>query len=224
MGETEVLLERWNSLKDELDARNVRLLAVSKYAPDSAVTALAAVGQEDFAESRPQSLRDRALAFPELRWHMIGPLQKNKAKYVARHAAMWHSVEDAETAEAVARHIEGRVLPVLLQVNVAGLAQQHGVRPEALSALYEQVSAIPALRVAGLMCMAPKGGDAKACFVSLRHLRDDLASGSLRLPPDRPGEASRFELCMGMSGDYRIAVAEGSTMVRLGTLLFGAPH
>lgn len=222
--ETAALLARWGSLKRELDAKGVRLLAVSKYAPDSAVAALVAAGQQDFAESRPQNLRDRARAFPSAHWHMIGPLQKNKAKYVARHAVMWHSVEDVETAAAVARHLEGRVLPVLLQVNVIGLEQQHGVSPQALPELYDEVSAIPGLKVVGLMCMAPRDEDAHACFAALRHLRDALVNGSLRSPPNRTDAGGRFELCMGMSEDYRIAVEEGATMVRLGTLLFDAPR
>jgi hypothetical protein len=141
---------------------------------------------------------------------MIGPVQKNKAKYIARHAAMWHSVENFEIAEAVARHIEGRKLPVLLQVNMASLARQHGVAPDVLPRLYEQVADLPSLEVVGLMCMAPREGDVRSAFRRLRILRDQLANGRLR------------ELCMGMSGDYRIAVDEGATMVRLGSALFGA--
>ncbi|HKJ84285.1 MAG TPA: YggS family pyridoxal phosphate-dependent enzyme [Mariprofundaceae bacterium] len=224
MDEAEALLARWRRLREELDASGVRLLAVSKYAPDRAVASLASAGQRDFAESRPQALRDRALAFPDVEWHMIGPLQKNKAKYVARHAAMWHSVEDVDTAAAVARHVEGRVLPVLLQVNVAGAAHQHGVVPQLLPALYEAVDAMPQLSVAGLMCMAPKEGDARAYFAKLRHLRDALANGSLRPPSDWTRHEARLGLCMGMSGDYRTAVEEGATMVRLGTLLFGTSY
>jgi len=115
------LLQRWQALRSELDPGHVRLLAVSKYAPDESVHCLVDVGQMDFGESRPQNLRDRAERFPDVNWHMIGPLQKNKAKYIGRYAFMWHSVEDIETAKAVAAHVHGRKLPVMLQVNVHGI-------------------------------------------------------------------------------------------------------
>lgn len=209
MIDKESLLRRWQRLSDELKPANTRLIAVSKYTSDEAVAYLAGAGQRDFAESRPQAMRERSRRFPHLHWHMIGPVQKNKARYVGRHAAMWHSVEEAETARLVARHVHGRQLPVLLQVNVAGLERQHGVLPEDAALLYEQVSGIAGLRITGLMCMAPRLGDARSCFRQLRCLRDKLAGGSLG------------ELSMGMSGDFRIAIEEGATMVRLGTALFG---
>jgi PLP dependent protein len=204
------LVVRWRGLRSELDADGVRLIAVSKYAPDADVACLAAAGQADFGESRPQQLRERAERFPDVNWHMIGPLQRNKAKYVGRHAAMWHSLEDIDTAHEVARHVEGRRLPVLIQVNVSGEGQKHGVTPEALPALLGEVRRIPELEAIGLMGMAAHVGDARTSFARLRRLRDGLADASLR------------DLCMGMSGDYRIAVEEGATMVRLGSVLFGS--
>jgi len=210
MANNGALLCRWRPLREELEAAGIRLIAVSKYTSDDAVAYLAGAGQRDFAESRPQALRDRSQRFPHLHWHMIGPVQKNKARYIGRHAAMWHSVEEAETARLVARHVHGRQLPVLLQVNVAGLERQHGVLPEDVALLYEQVSGIAGLHITGLMCMAPRLGDARSCFIQLRCLRDGLAGGSLG------------ELSMGMSGDFRIAIEEGATMVRLGTALFGS--
>ncbi len=212
------LIERWRVLRAEVEAAGASLLAVSKYAPDEAVAALLEAGQRDFGESRPQQLRDRAARFPEARFHMIGPLQKNKAKYVGRHAAMWHSVEDAATAHLVARHVRDRRLPVLVQVNVARLPDRHGVLPEQVEPLMEALRELPALELRGLMCMAPKDGDARRAFRDLRHLRDRLAGGSLRRPAS--GDAPLM-LCMGMSGDWRVALEEGSDMVRLGSALFG---
>jgi len=214
------LLQRWQALRSELDAAHVRLLAVSKYTSDDAVRCLMDAGQMDFGESRAQNLRERAKRFPNVNWHMIGPLQKNKAKYVGRHAFMWHSVEDTETAKAVAMHVQSRKLPVMVQANVAGLAHQHGVETGHVPALIEQLMDIPALELCGLMCMAPKHGDTRACFRTLRHLRDELVSGSLR-PLQGLGD---LKLCMGMSSDYRIAIEEGSNMVRLGSALFEAKH
>ncbi len=185
------------------------MLAVSKYHSDDQVTALAGVGQVDFAESRPQALRDRAQKFPYLNWHMIGPVQKNKAKYVGKFATMWHSLCDLACAEAVARSVEGRRLPVLLQVNISGEEQKHGIAPDQAAEFLQRIRLFDSLQVVGLMGMAARGGDVRNGFRSLRLLRDQF------------GDASLHELCMGMSGDYRIAIEEGATMVRLGTALFG---
>jgi len=216
------LLDRWRIIRHKLDAQDVKLLAVSKYASEAGVALLADAGQKNFAESRPQQLRNRAERFPNVNWHMIGPLQKNKTKYIGRHAFMWHSVEDIETARAVAAHVHNRRLSAMLQVNVAGTPHQHGVEIGQAPAIFEQLMKIPALKVCGLMCMAPRDSDARACFRALRHLRDHLTSGSLR-PPQYAGghHTDDLELCMGMSNDYCIAIEEGSSMVRLGTALFG---
>lgn len=190
------------------------MLAVSKYAPDEAVQILIDAGHRQFGESRPQSLRDRANRWPDCAWHMIGPVQKNKAKYIGRYAAMWHSCEDLQTAQAVARHVTDRFLPVLIQVNIADVPGQHGVCPDAVQDFAAGLRKIAGLRLAGLMCMAPKDGDVRLAFQTLRGLRDSLFGGSL-------SDAGVGELCMGMSGDYRIAIQEGATMVRLGSILFG---
>jgi len=212
------LLARWREVSHEIEAAGSRLLAVSKYADEASVAALVRAGQQDFAESRPQQLRDRAQRYPDVCWHMIGPLQKNKAKYIARHASMWHSVEDIDTARAVNALVEGR-LPVLVQVNMAGIAHQHGVAPEQMPALLAELNGLPHLQVVGLMCMAPRGGDARAVFAALRGLRDSLQDGSLEVAAGMPDEG--LKLCMGMSGDYRVAIQEGSDMVRIGSTLFG---
>lgn len=205
----ESLVARWHRIRSELDGKGVRLLAVSKYNSDASVQALADAGQIDFAESRPQGLRDRARRFPDLNWHMIGPVQKNKAKYVGRHACMWHSVCDLAVAEAVAGYLDGHALPVLIQVNISGEPQKQGVEPDQLEPFYHELSQIDGLHVIGLMGMAAAGGDSRPAFRMLRDLREKLGNESLR------------ELCMGMSGDWQIAVEEGATMVRLGTGLFG---
>jgi len=206
----QALLKRWHAIRHELAASDVKLLAVSKYAPDDMVETLIQAGEMNFGEARPQNLRDRATHWPDCSWHMIGPLQKNKAKYVGRSAAMWHSCENIETAQAVARHISGRVLPVLIQVNIADNPDQHGIKPEAVTEFAADLAEIEGLELVGLMGMAPKGGDVRIAFRRLRSLRDELFDG-------------RFgELCMGMSNDYGIAIEEGATIVRLGSTLFGA--
>lgn len=215
MSDDQALIARWQALHDEIEKHGAKMLAVSKYHADSDVAALARAGQVDFAESRPQALRDRAVKFPQLNWHMIGPLQKNKARYVGKAACMWHSLCDFEVAEEVARHVSGHLLPVLLQVNISGEKQKYGVAPEAVGRLLEKVRQLDSLQVVGLMGMAAKRGDSgddevRASFGMLRNLRDQLGDASLR------------ELCMGMSDDFRIALEEGATMIRLGTVLFGA--
>jgi len=202
------LISRWQDLKQELG--EVKLLAVSKYAPDELVSILIQAGESEFGESRPQSLRDRAGQWPACNWHMIGPLQKNKAKYIGRDAAMWHSCDDITTAEAVASHVVDRELPVLMQVNIAGNPAQRGVAPDAAAQLADAINRIDGLKLAGVMGMAPQHGDTRQAFVRLRGLRDNLFGGSFG------------ELCMGMSNDYRIAVEEGATIVRLGSTLFGS--
>jgi len=206
-------MARYHQLTREVNAAGASMLAVSKYAPDEAVQTLIDAGQRQFGESRPQQLRDRASRWPECEWHMIGPLQKNKVKYIGRYATMWHSCENLQTAQAVARHVSGRVLPVLIQVNIADAPGQHGVHPDAVSDFAAALRDMAGLRLAGLMCMAPKQGDIRQAFQAVRGLRDRLFGGSL---PDRDGA-----LCMGMSGDYRIAIQEGASMVRLGSMLFG---
>ncbi len=207
------LLDRWHRLRAEVETHGARLIAVSKYAPDEAVEALIEAGQRDFGESRPQQLRDRARRWPECRWHMIGPLQRNKAKYVARHAAVWHSCEDLDTARAVASVIERegiRPLPVLVQVRLSGLAHQHGVEPERAGELVDALRSLAGLRVVGLMGMAPREpAEAASAFRRLAALRAELDDGSLA------------ELSMGMSGDFRLALECGATWVRLGSVLFG---
>ncbi|MDQ6951669.1 MAG: YggS family pyridoxal phosphate-dependent enzyme [Mariprofundales bacterium] len=207
--QSEALLARWQQICREVAPYHARLIAVSKYAPDAAVAALIAAGQRDFGESRPQQLRDRALRWPQCNWHMIGPLQRNKAKYIGRFAASWMSLESWSQAEAVARQTSGRILSVLIQVNVVAQAQQHGVDAEDLSPLFQSLQQLNSLRVTGLMAMVPRGNDAPKQFVHLRRLKEALV------------EASLADLCMGMSHDYQDALAAGATMVRIGSRLFG---
>jgi len=215
----QTLVQRYQAIMAELaaspepDGDTIDLLAVSKYAPDEAVQVLIDAGHRRFGESRPQNLRDRATRWPDCEWHMIGPVQKNKAKYIGRHAAMWHSCAKLETAKAVARHVQGRILPVLIQVNIANVEGQSGIHPDALADFAQSIAAIEGLKLCGLMCMGPKDGDPRQAFQALRALRDKLLTPGL--------EHAGSILCMGMSGDYHIAMEEGSTMVRLGSTLFG---
>jgi len=202
---------------------SVRLLAVSKKMPADDVRAALAAGQRAFGENYAQELRDKRAALAQDRtlpqlpeWHYIGPLQSNKVKYVAGQVALAHTVDSAALLEA----IEARGVPqaCLVQVNVAGEAQKRGIAPAELPALLDRFAALSHVTCAGLMVIPPftdDPNDARPHFAALRALRDREAGIA------RPHVELR-ELSMGMSGDLEIAVAEGATIVRVGTAIFGA--
>lgn len=201
----------------------VTLIAVSKTRPPEDVRAARALGLEDFGENYVQEWREKALALGEgPRWHFIGHLQSNKAKYLAASVAAVHTLDSASAAEALDRVASkaGRVIDVCVQVNVGGEAQKSGVEPANVEPLLVQVGAAPSLRLRGLMTVPPDGPlcETRAFFAELRRLRDALSTPAQPLP----------WLSMGMSGDFDQAIAEGATHVRVGTALFGAraaaPH
>ncbi|HID36697.1 MAG TPA: YggS family pyridoxal phosphate-dependent enzyme [Ghiorsea sp.] len=204
------MISRWKGILNTLPEQT-QLIAVSKYTHDANIETLAQAGQVDFGESKPQNLRDRAQKFPDLQWHMIGPLQKNKAKYVGKYAHMWHSCCDIEAAQAVAKHVASAPLPTLVQVNISGESKKQGVQPDELPLFLEQLSHIKELQLTGLMGMAAKDGDAHVAFKLLHRCRADI----LRNYP------AATALCMGMSNDWRIAIEEGATMIRIGSEIFG---
>jgi len=205
------LIQRWQNIQ-QLLPHSSQLIAVSKYTNNDNVASLISAGQQDFAEAKAQSLRDRAQQYPQVNWHMIGPLQKNKAKYVAKFAYMWHSLCDLDTAKAVAKHVTNRILPVLIQVNISGEPQKQGLSPDNLPLIFEHVSTIKELRIVGLMGMAAKDGDARLAFSLLRQCRDTLLQ-------QHPTSTCQ-NLCMGMSQDWHIAIEEGATMIRVGSNIF----
>lgn len=200
------------------DPASVRLLAVSKTVGADAIRQAYDAGQRDVAENRVPELAAKAEVLPaDLTWHLIGHLQSNKARLALRHAAWVHSVDSAallERLEAIAA-ADQRQPVVLLQINLSGEATKSGVGAEAAPALLRTALACPHLRCRGLMTMAPYAAPEdtlRAVFGGLRRLRDRLQ--------DDTGEALP-ELSMGMSGDFRTAIAEGATVVRIGTALFG---
>jgi pyridoxal phosphate enzyme (YggS family) len=203
----------------------VRVIAVTKGHPAGAIMAAAAAGLEDVGENRVQEAlgKQETLGDVAVRWHLIGHLQSNKAKLVPGNFAVIHSVESVKLAEALSvahrrsREEKAQDHPppaVLVQVNVSGEGQKSGCSPEAVEEVAHEVAQKRELRLQGLMTMAPLTDDEavqRKVFGGLREIRDRLGAGGLTLP----------ELSMGMSGDYRAAVAEGATMIRLGTVLFG---
>jgi pyridoxal phosphate enzyme (YggS family) len=195
----------------------VTVVAVTKTHPPEAVRAAVAAGLTAVGENRVQEALAKQDALPDVRveWHLIGTLQRNKAKHAVNRFALIHSVDSAAlAAELDRRAAPGSLQPVLVQVNCSGEAQKGGVEPAGLPALLEAIRPLERLELRGLMTMAALGPDpeiARPAFRRLRTLRDEAAARGHALP----------ELSMGMSGDYLVAVDEGATMVRLGTLLFG---
>jgi len=214
-------------------AESVRLVAVSKKKPAEDVVLALAAGQIDFGENYAQELRDKRAALetaapgaglPPPRWHYIGPLQSNKVKYVAGKVALVHAVDSVALLDEIDRRVgsaggaDGAVQACLVQVNVAGEAQKHGLAPTELPTLLDRFADLAHVRCEGLMLIPPLGEEPEASrphFVALRRLRDAEAARA------RPHVDLR-ELSMGMSDDFEVAIAEGATMVRVGTAIFGA--
>ena len=201
------------------DPSEVRLLAVSKTWPAESLREAAEAGQRAFGESYVQEAIDKvdALAGLGLEWHFIGPLQSNKTRPVANAFAWVHSVDRLKIAQRLSeqRDVHLPPLQVCIQVNVSGEASKSGVKPEALPELANAVVQLPRLRLRGLMTIPEPSTDValqRARFAALRHLRDTLNSAGMGLDT----------LSMGMSDDLEAAIAEGSTMVLVGTAIFGS--
>lgn len=200
------------------DPAEVTLVAVSKTHPAAAVAALAALGVRDFGESRLQEAKAKIPACPaRLRWHLIGHLQTNKARDAVALFDLIHSVDSLRLAEELQRQADkqARRVRVLLEVNVAGEATKFGWPPDAMLAELGAVNALPRLEIHGLMGMAPWSLDPERARPFFRRLRELRAECEQRLGAPLP------VLSMGMSGDFEVAVEEGSTLVRVGTALFG---
>lgn len=197
----------------------ITLLAVSKTKPLSAVLAAYAAGQHHFGENYAQEGVDKLLAavsLPELVWHFIGPLQSNKTRLVAEHFHWVHSVDRLKIAERLSAQRPAHLPPlqVCVQVNVSGEQSKSGCSPEAVGELSHAVAALPRLQLRGLMTIPEATNDHAAqhlAFRRLREIREMLQAQGLAVDT----------LSMGMSHDLEAAIAEGATMVRIGTAIFG---
>ena len=202
------------------DPAEVRLLPVSKTVPAERLHFAYDAGIRLLGENKVQEAYDKWQALADLdglNWAVIGHLQSNKVKYVARFAAEFQALDSLEIAESLDRRLqqEGRSLDVFVQVNTSDEPQKYGMTPDAADAFIRALPAYSALRPRGLMTLALFSDDHEAvrrCFVRLRELRD-------RLRETNPAIA---ELSMGMSGDFELAIAEGATTVRVGQAIFGA--
>jgi PLP dependent protein len=197
--------------------QRVTIVAVTKTHGPDAVTAAWEAGLRDIGENKVQeALAKMADVAVPVSWHLVGHLQRNKVKSLDRFAVL-HSLDSARLADAVCDHglARGRAVDALVQVNVAGEGTKGGYAPRDLSAEAERLGGMSGVRVCGVMVMAPLDADERVLrrvFAGAREARELLASAG------HPA----FELSMGMSNDFEIAVEEGATMIRLGTVLFGA--
>lgn len=192
---------------------SVRLICVTKSATLAQLHEAIAAGVTECGESRVQEARPKiAAAGRAVRWHLIGPLQRNKARAALELFEMLHAVEDVALPLALARHAValGRTVPVLIEVNTSGEAAKHGVAPADTEPLLAAIRPLEGLAVRGLMTMAPAVPRPELARPSFRALRE--LAGGLGLP----------ELSMGMSQDFEVAIEEGATMVRIGGAIFGA--
>lgn len=201
--------------KANRDPESIQLVAVSKRHPAEAVRAAYDCGLRDFGENYVQELMTKAEALrdlEDLRWHLIGHLQTNKAKYVVKVAQYVHTLDNPRVIDELSRRAAqaGKQLDVCIEVNIGDEAQKSGCSPEEAEALVAQVQQAPSLRVVGLMTVGQYVSEPEAArptFVTLRRLRD-------RIAPE-------CGLSMGMSGDFEVAIEEGATYVRVGTAIFG---
>lgn len=202
-------------------ADDVTLVAVTKYVDAEMTSLIVDAGAGVLGENRPQVLDQKTttLAGRDIEWHLIGHLQTNKVKKTILNAALIHSVDSLRLLAAIEKHglDLGIRTRVLLEVNVSGDRNKHGIAPQELGAVLEHCRELTTVEIDGLMCMAGLGTNdqtTRAQFGRLRQLRDDHQHN------DRGAHINLHALSMGMSGDFEMAIAEGATLVRVGSSLF----
>ncbi len=197
---------------------DVRIVGVTKTVGIPEIQAAIAAGMLDFGENRAQEFLGKYGLFPDVRWHFIGTLQTNKVKDVVGKACLIHSVDSLHLLEAIDRKATeiGTIQPVLLQVNVAGEVSKHGLDADEVQGILEASRNLPGVDVRGLMTMAPFGRpeESRWVFKELHRLAEALSA--LRL-----NGVELSELSMGMTNDFRVAVEEGATIIRVGRAIFG---
>ncbi len=246
MAKRSPLAEKLDEVRDRIAAAAVKakrepgevtLVAVTKSAAPEQIREILSLGIPDLGESRVQVLTQRAgqldeflkrrqvhgegaVVMPEkIRWHMIGHLQRNKVKPALPFVHMLHTIDSLRLAEDLDIQLAklGRRLPVMLQLNASEEPQKHGVAVGAAVHLAEQIDSMPNLQLVGLMTMAPHDDDEKKIRVAFGRTREVFEE----MKWHKIGGANLKHLSMGMSNDFEHAIAEGSTMVRIGTTLFG---
>ena len=203
------------------DTGEVTLISVSKTKPVSMLQEAYDAGSRDFGENKVQEIMDKYPQLPsDIRWHMIGHLQRNKVKYIVDKVALIHSVDSVRLAETIDKEAEkhGVIANILIEVNVAKEESKFGLMPEEVPEFVEKIAGFPHIRVKGLMTIAPfveNPEENRPIFAHLRKLSVDIAKKNI-------DNITMSILSMGMTNDYQVAIEEGATMVRVGTGIFGA--
>lgn len=208
----------FKTISQELNEKNVTLVAVSKTKPVEDIEALYQLGQRNFGENYVQELVDKQASLPaDIHWHFIGHLQSNKVKYIAPFVHLIHGVDSIKLLKEIDKQAakNHRIIDCLLQVHIASEETKFGMDEQELKEAIDQLSNFPNVRVRGLMGMASFSDDHGKVRAEFKSLYDIFNTSAIRHLPSAI-------LSMGMSGDYKIAIEEGSTMVRIGSLLFGA--
>ena len=216
-------MELFKEIAQECQNAQARLVAVSKTKPNSSIESLYSKGQRIFGENKVQELCQKQAVLPsDIEWHMIGHLQSNKVKYIAPFVDLIHAVDSIKLLKEINKQARNnqRVIPVLLQIKIAAEESKFGISPKEFSAFIEAYEALDLghVSIAGLMGMATFTEDKDQIrkeFQLLKELFEEVKRNNFK---DKPFFK---ELSMGMSGDYKIALEEGSTMIRIGSLLFG---
>lgn len=199
---------------------SVTLIAVSKTKPVELLQEVYNCGCRDFGENKVQEILEKYDKLPkDIRWHMIGHLQTNKVKYIIDKVSCIHSVDSYHLAEVISKEAIKKdiVMPILIEVNIAEEKSKFGTTKEDTISLVKKIAALPNVQIMGLMTIAPyvdESEENRQYFVSLRDLSVDIMSENI-------DNVCMNELSMGMTGDYVVAIEEGSTYVRVGTGIFG---
>uniref|UniRef100_UPI004055D048 YggS family pyridoxal phosphate-dependent enzyme n=1 Tax=Acetatifactor sp. TaxID=1872090 RepID=UPI004055D048 len=206
--------------KAERSADEVTLITVSKTKPVELLQEAYDAGSRDFGENKVQEMLDKMPQLPaDIRWHMIGHLQRNKVKYIVDKVYLIHSVDSLRLAEEISKEAKKKnvVVNILVEVNVAQEESKFGTTTAEAISLVEEISKLPGIHIKGLMTIAPyveNEEENRVIFQKLRQLSVDIAQKNI-------DNIDMNVLSMGMTGDYRIAVEEGATYVRVGTGIFG---
>ncbi len=212
--------EAYLSLKNDLDAKHVTLVAVSKTKPVEDIRELYDLGHRDFGENYAQEmLAKSALLPPDIRWHFIGHLQSNKVKLIAPFVQLIQSVDSLKLLEEIDKQAAkaGRIIDCLLQAYIAEEETKFGMDEKELEQAFSSINKLRNVKILGLMGMASLTADIEQVRKEFRHLKVLFEKhAKLQIP-----NSQLLTLSMGMSGDYRLAMEEGSTMVRIGSLIFG---
>ena len=200
---------------------DIKFLAATKTVSYDIINYAISLGLKYIGENKVQEIMDKYPQLPsDIRWHMIGHLQRNKVKYIVDKVAMIHSVDSLRLAETIEKEAEKKdvVVPILIEVNVAQEESKFGLKPEEVLPFIEQIASFPHIQIKGLMTIAPYVENAeenREIFRELKKLSVDIAAKNIN-------NVTMSVLSMGMTGDYMVAVQEGATMVRVGTGIFGA--